>query len=623
MIPMSSDIAQEQKKSPGGDPTLWSDFRNATGDDYFYFWLNLQISLINNVQQGILVLRTIDSDTYSPLAKWPEGQSDPERLTDICESSLEQRSALLGLLPSPPGASASSSHYALSYPILIDDILHGVVALEVITTSEEELGVYMGQLQWGVSWLELFFRRRSVAESGEMLSGMKSSFDLLASVLAEERFSDSSKVFVTEMATLMKCDRVSLGFIDKGHVRMESISHSASFDKQMNLIRLICDTMEEAILQKCEMVYPLPSGAKVLVTRDHGELSRQQAGETILTIPLYVRENYYGAVTLERPADLPFLEAEIKICRGILALVAPILETKRQNDRLLILKVGDSLSRQLERLLGGGYIGLKLAVMLLIAVVVFFSKASGEYRITAPTTLEPLIRRSIVSPFNGYVKGAAVRSGDVVKKGTLLCSLDARDLHLEREKWLNQQMQYRRQRQEAIATDDRAKANIIASQLEQANAQLDLVQNQLKRTRLVAPFDGVVVNGDLSQRVDGSVEQGEVLFDLAPLNSYRVILQVDEYRIAEVHPGQRGVLVLPALMGRNFDFVVEKITPISSQKEGKNYFRVEAKLTRTNDFLRPGMEGVGKISVDRRRLVSIWTRDMVDWMRIKVWKWWP
>jgi multidrug resistance efflux pump len=234
-----------------------------------------------------------------------------------------------------------------------------------------------------------------------------------------------------------------------------------------------------------------------------------------------------------------------------------------------------------------------------------------------------LVRRSIVSPFTGYVKDAAARSGDVVKKGTVLCSLDARDLHLERVRWLNQQTQYQRQRQEAIALNDRAKANIITSQIDQATAQLDLVQSQLKRTSLAAPFDGIVVSGDLSQRIDGSVEQGEVLFELAPLNSYRVILQVDEYRIAEVHKGQRGALVLPALMDRNFEFEIEKITPISSQKEGKHYFRVEAKLIKTSDVLRPGMEGIGKISIDRRRLISIWTRDLMDWMRMKVWYWWP
>lgn len=620
---MITDYTGEQTKNPDGIPTLWLHFRDAVGDDYFHFWLALQSSLIKNVVQGLLIMGEADTDSFSPVALWPENNTDPERLSEICESSLEQRCGLLAPLPPPAGSSSEHTSYAVSYPIIIDNTLHGVVALEIATETEGELTACMEQLQWGVSWLELFFRRKCSADAGVMLSEMKSSFDLLATVLAEESFSDACVIFVTELATLMKCDRVSLGFVKNNHVRVEAISHSANFGKQMNLVRLISAAMEEAVLQRSEILYPPTAERKILVTRDHEELSRQQTSESVLSIPLHAHDQYYGALTLERPAEIPFEEDESKVCRAIFTLIAPILEAKRQNDRLLVVKAADSMRQQLERLLGAGYVGRKLMVVLLITVMVFLFKATGEYRLAATTTLEPSVRRSIASPFIGYVKDAAVRSGDLVKKGTVLCSLDARDLHLERGRWLNQQTQYQRQRQEAIATNDRAKANIINSQLDQATAQLDLVQNQLKRTSITAPFDGIVVSGDLSQRIDGSVEQGEVLFELAPLNSYRVILQIDEYRIAEVRAGQSGTLVLPALLDRNFDFVVDKITPISSQKEGKNYFRVEAKLIKTSDVLRPGMEGIGKISVDRRRLISIWTRDLMDWLRMKVWYWWP
>lgn len=622
-MPSNQDRETEQQQIPGGIPALWSQFREATGDDCFHYWLSLQSALIRNSVQGLLVWDRSGLDSFEPVAVWPEGGADLDRIAEICESSLEQRSGLLAQLPTRAGLPEGGSSYGISYPIIIDNTLHGVVALEVSVVASEELTGCMEQLQWGVSWLELFVRRRESADSALMLAGMKSSFDLLATVLAEERFTDASMVFVTGLTTVMKCDRVSLGFVKKSEVCIEAISHSANFGKQMNLVQLIGSAMDEAILQRCEIVWPLPDGAKVVVTRNHEELSRQQRGETLLTIPLHTGERYYGALSLERPADSPFHADDIQICRSIFSLVAPILDAKRQNDRLLVLKVTDSGKKQLGRLLGAGYLGRKLLVLLLVAAIVFLSRATGEYRLTVTTTLEPLVRRSVVSPFNGYVKEASVRPGDLVKKGDLLCSLDGRDLHLEQGKLLNQQTQYERQRQEALVSSDRAKANIISSQLDQARAQLHLVQSQLRRTSLVAPFAGIVVSGDLSQRIDGAVEQGEVLFELAPLNAYRVILQVDESRIADLQPKQRGTLVLPALMDQNFAFEVEKITPISAQKDGKNYFRVEAKLLATSDLLRPGMEGVGKVLIDRRRLIEIWTRDLMDWLRIKVWSWWP
>ncbi len=35
--------------------------------------------------------------------------------------------------------------------------------------------------------------------------------------------------------------------------------------------------------------------------------------------------------------------------------------------------------------------------------------------------------------------------------------------------------------------------------------------------------------------------------------------------------------------------------------------------------LRPGMEGVGKVQVGDRKLIWIWTRYLVDWLRIQLW----
>jgi hypothetical protein len=35
------------------------------------------------------------------------------------------------------------------------------------------------------------------------------------------------------------------------------------------------------------------------------------------------------------------------------------------------------------------------------------------------------------------------------------------------------------------------------------------------------------------------------------------------------------------------------------------------------------MEGVGKIAIDRRRLISIWTHEVVDWVRLALWTWLP
>jgi hypothetical protein len=75
--------------------------------------------------------------------------------------------------------------------------------------------------------------------------------------------------------------------------------------------------------------------------------------------------------------------------------------------------------------------------------------------------------------------------------------------------------------------------------------------------------------------------------------------------------------------GEAFAFVVAKITPVSIAKEGRNYFRVEGRLDQVSPHLRPGMEGIGKITVDRRKLIWVWTHEAVNWLRLQLWRWWP
>ena len=115
------------------------------------------------------------------------------------------------------------------------------------------------------------------------------------------------------------------------------------------------------------------------------------------------------------------------------------------------------------------------------------------------------------------------------------------------------------------------------------------------------------------------VERGQVLFELAPLDSYRIVLQVDEDDIADVSPGQRGHLALAAMPSERFPFVVEKVIEIAQSEDGRNIFRVEARLEGASSSLRPGMKGVGKIAVERRKLWWVWSHNLVD--RLGLWVW--
>jgi hypothetical protein len=598
-----------------GQNNLWSEFAAAESmQEYFQTWLELQSGMIRGGVQGLLVMAG-ETDRFAPVATWPRRGSDPEVLADVVERALEKRCGLLTEL-------AVAAQYAIAYPVLANGELLGVVALQVTALRQADLQRAMEQLQWGVAWLELAVLKREAEADRTVLRRLKVAVDLLAVVLGQETFEAAAMAFATELAAAGHCERASIGFFKGRHVRLQAVSHSAAVGEKMNLTLSIERVMDEAVIQRREIVYP-PLGDEGQIYREHEALSRQQSMASIMSCPLYVNGQYYGAITCERAADQPFTEQDVEFIRSVAALSGPALEAKFANDRPLSTKIAQAARQQLQRVFGSGFVGRKLVLFLLLATALFFFRAEGEYRLTADTSLEGAVQRVIVVPFDGYIDHAPVRAGDLVEEGALLCALDERELRLEKLAKDSKYRQLEGRHQEALAKHDRAEAAIVRAQLEQLQAELDLLVSKLERTRLTAPFSGLLVSGDLSQHLGGAVKQGEVLFEITPLDVYRVILKVDERRIADVEVGQEGALVLSSLPHKKYSFTIAKISPMTTAEDGRNYFRVEAGLSGVDTSLRPGMEGIGKISIDRRRLIDIWSRDLIEWGRLKLWSWLP
>ena len=448
--------------------------------------------------------------------------------------------------------------------------------------------------------------------------------DLMGTVLAASSAAGALTAFATALSTRLQCERVSVGFVSRGRARVRAVSHAAHFGRQSNVVRAIGMAMDEAIDQQATVVYPEPKGVPARIVRAHEELTAQHGSGAVCTIPLAEGERAVGALTLERPADRPFDGEAIALCEALAAAIGPVLEMRRRDDRWLMTKATDSLRHWLGRLVGPRHVGLKVATVAVLAAIAFLYFAEGDYRVSARMVMEASTKRAAVAPFNGYLREAPVRAGDVIEKGRVLAVLDDRELRLERSRWASQQEQYARQKDQALAARNAAGIGIATAQIQQAQAQMSLIDDQLRRTRVLAEFDGVVVTGDLSQSLGSPVERGQVLFEVAPLEAYRVVLQVDERDIGDVTVGGRGQLLLSASPAASIPFTVAKITPVSTAKDGRNYFRVEARLDETSPArLRPGLEGVGKLEVGRRSLAWIWLRPVIDWARLTLWTWLP
>lgn len=595
------------------DRLLWSQLDAAKSTEEFCrAWLALQCSMIAELDCAVLVLREPGTNAYEPIAFWPDRSGLRADVASLAEDALAR---------AEPQFAESDSGVAVAWPVGGADGPRCVVAIGAAAGADSAR--VLRHLQWGSVWLDAHFKGGAAGDAEAVADRLVTVLDLIATALSYERYADAARAVVTEMAVLLSCDRVSVGFLKSGHAEVTALSHSSHIGGHMNLVRAIGNAMDEAIDQQAVLVSPAPDDGDYYVTREHEQLSGLVGGSAVMTVPLANAGSLCGAMTFERAADLGFDAATVELCKSVCIAVGPMLETKRREDRPLVIKSADAARRSLGRLIGAGYIGRKLVAIALIAALAASILVEGEYRVSATSRVEGAVRRVVTAPVEGYVASADARPGDVVAAGQPLFEFDDRDLRLERVQVSSERAQLAARLQDAMANRERADLQIIGAQIEQADAHLALLDEQIKRTKVSAPFDGIIVSGDLSQSLGAAIERGAVLYEIAPLDRYRVILEVDEHDIADVKPGQRGSLVLAALPGEPLAIEVTRLTSVASTTEGRNFFRVEADLLGSAERVRPGMEGVGKVDVEERRLLSIWTHRGLRWLKLKLWAWTP
>ncbi len=308
-----------------------------------------------------------------------------------------------------------------------------------------------------------------------------------------------------------------------------------------------------------------------------------------------------------------------------LALAEPLLREWRKAERPLWLHAGESLvhaARQLGRGGAHGHLRWKLGAAAFGLAAVLLLAVPFDERVTAPLAIEGQTRQLVTAPFEGFVAQVHARPGERVRRGQVLLDMETRELKVEQAKYLSDREQAAGKLRQAMAEHDAPAVAQTSALLQQAQAQLNLVENKLSRAQVLAPLDGLVVSGDWTQQIGAPLETGKQLFEIAAVDQYRVVLHVSDHDIARVKAGQPGELRLAGLPQQSFAFVVSLVTATASVQEGSNGFRVEARWLGEAPVLSPGMQGVGKVRVGQANLLTIWTRSSLDWLRMKWWTWW-
>ncbi len=233
-----------------------------------------------------------------------------------------------------------------------------------------------------------------------------------------------------------------------------------------------------------------------------------------------------------------------------------------------------------------------------VALVATIAVAPVSYDRTLPEKVGALLaaeHRLLAFEISGRLQTIA-EEGQRVAAGKVVAQLDSA---LERAQLRRAELLLRDARSE-LARVSSLRVSKVASPraLEAAEtavgvrlAERDAARERIGQKRLVAQFDGVVI--------ERLLEPGEIagpgtpVATLMNLDTVRLKVGVPGYQVGQVVPGARVQVTVMAFPGEGFEGVARRVAPAAAQ--GTHLFEVEIQLPNPGHRLRPGMTARARI----------------------------
>lgn len=605
------------------DQSLWQAFSTARNDRAFVAsWLSLLIARMPQASLGVVLEADRAAGAFVPVAIVPDPRRDLTGIREIAEKALAS-----GRPATVPDEAGHVTRLAFPVRAGAEGPVEAVVVVEMQAPAPRAVQAGLRDMHWASGWLAARLWERRAGDESARVARAAVALDLLALAGEHRRPEAAAMAIVNELQTVLACDQVSMGMLKgartRPRIRLLAMSYSAWFKRRSKLAERIEALMEECFDQGASVsAPPMPALSRAIAVA-HGDHLRAGPTTHILSVPMHHEGGVVGVISFERRQDRPFAEEDRLIAESVAALIGPVMELKRRNRRWFGGRLIDGTVHVLGILLGARHLSWKLLALALALMGVAAATVQGPFRLQAEAVLRGAEQRAVVAPFAGFIAAGGLRAGDTVQAGDEIARLDDTDLALEDLRWRSEVDRLTSQQRTAQAQYDRGLVTLLDAQIAQARAQLRLNQGQLARTRLLAPIDGMIVSGDLSQRLGAPVQLGEVLFEIAPLDDYRVDIFLDERDLRFAREGMAGTLSLTGAPGAALPFEITRLTPVAEVREGLNTFRAEARLDAAPAGLRPGMEGVARIEAGRALVVWTWSRRLIDWARQTAWTWQP
>ncbi|MEM6310402.1 MAG: HlyD family efflux transporter periplasmic adaptor subunit [Pseudomonadota bacterium] len=260
---------------------------------------------------------------------------------------------------------------------------------------------------------------------------------------------------------------------------------------------------------------------------------------------------------------------------------------------------------------------LRPAITALVIVGIGFIPIPETARITALVTSEN--HRILSAPLSTIISEVLVEEGQSVEAGDVLVRLNAREAELEL---------IRLQSERATSVIEQESARLLGNAAELRNAELTvqrldariaLETFRAETSVLTAPIAGIVILGDLRQRIGTTVRLGDPLLEVSDPRVLQLQLTVLETDIGSVDAADKGIFRPDFNPSLALDAQVTSVSPAIDFSVDPAVARADGVLLDTPENLRPGASGVLHIGDGTRPIWRVLYDNLRDWVLLRVW----
>jgi len=226
----------------------------------------------------------------------------------------------------------------------------------------------------------------------------------------------------------------------------------------------------------------------------------------------------------------------------------------------------------------------------------------------------------------GRISKLPVALGDTVKRGTLLAELDSSTLALQAEQARRSLELARLQLNDADreaarsrtlagsdtiaqATLDKAESAfaLAQAQVAQGEASVAVIEDQLRQSRVLAPFAGTVTGLFIEEgeffTAMGGMDGPPAVVSLDALDIIKVDLHIPDVDLGKVEAGMEVIVTSQALPGKEFAGAVALVGAAADR--GARTFLVRVRIDNVDRGLKPGLFLTARLVLERREQVIV------------------